>query len=93
MPSPEGVLPRKLPCPICKTEMREETIEGVTLDLCPSHGMWLDKGELETITGVVRAAQKKRAGRVVKKAAVAEMMRQNAERERRLLSRAYGRFR
>jgi hypothetical protein len=28
---------------------RETLLEGVTIDLCPEHGVWLDIGELELI--------------------------------------------
>jgi Zn-finger nucleic acid-binding protein len=37
-------------CPIDGKDMRKETVEGVTIDHCPQcHGIWLDRGELDTI--------------------------------------------
>ncbi|RME20655.1 MAG: hypothetical protein D6798_20015 [Deltaproteobacteria bacterium] len=41
-------------CPICKTEMKSHLIDGYQTDICPAHGMWLDKGELVGITEVER---------------------------------------
>ena len=40
---------RVLSCPLCSEEMRLIRYEGVTIDWCPSHGVWLDSGELEAI--------------------------------------------
>jgi Zn-finger nucleic acid-binding protein len=34
-------------CSICKTPMRTELLEGVTVDRCDVHGMWFDEHELE----------------------------------------------
>jgi len=36
-------------CPICSKRMRIEKIEGITVDICDDHGVWLDKGEIEAI--------------------------------------------
>ena len=36
-------------CPICDDAMGTESRDGVKLDVCPSHGVWLDHGELEVI--------------------------------------------
>ena len=36
-------------CPICKKNMKEEKRDGVTIDICPEHGVWLDKGELHEL--------------------------------------------
>jgi len=39
-------------CPRCATPLVKLQIEGVEVDRCPEDcGMWLDKGEMETITG------------------------------------------
>ena len=84
---------RSLACPICKSEMRTELVEGVSADICSAHGMWLDKGELETIVTGVRGEQQKRADRVIRNAAISDMMQQNAERERRFMIAASMRFR
>lgn len=37
------------PCPICGTKMASEKREGVLIDVCVDHGVWLDKGELESV--------------------------------------------
>jgi Zn-finger nucleic acid-binding protein len=36
-------------CPVCAEEMNSETQFGVCVDLCEEHGIWLDKGELESL--------------------------------------------
>ena len=37
-------------CPKCGGPMTQESLpEGVTIDMCPAHGVWLDIGELELI--------------------------------------------
>ena len=41
----EGV--RSLPCPVCGSAMRVDTLHGTQVDVCDEHGMWLDDGELE----------------------------------------------
>ncbi|MHC4198503.1 MAG: TFIIB-type zinc ribbon-containing protein [Planctomycetota bacterium] len=62
------------PCPVCGETMIVESKQGVTIDACPAHGIWLDKGELPAIirkvsrkhralrTGAVKKAR--RAGKV-----------------------------
>ena len=40
---------RILECPVCGAEMLVETVNGVRVDVCDEHGMWLDAGELERI--------------------------------------------
>ena len=42
---PEG----QRPCPICGEKMQTRTEFDVIVDLCPQHGMWLDKNELGRI--------------------------------------------
>jgi Zn-finger nucleic acid-binding protein len=39
--------PGERACPICKTPMRTELLEGVTVDRCDIHGVWFDEHELE----------------------------------------------
>ena len=36
-------------CPVCHKEMEERKIERAWLDVCIEHGVWLDKGEIDTI--------------------------------------------
>ncbi|MEC7946947.1 MAG: zf-TFIIB domain-containing protein [Myxococcota bacterium] len=44
-------------CPICSAEMTTETRSGVTIDVCPEHGIWLDRKELMLITEAARHAE------------------------------------
>ena len=39
-------------CPVCGGRMHVERKKNVSIDVCPEHGIWLDKGELE---GIIRA--------------------------------------
>lgn len=36
-------------CPVCAQPMQSESRDNVTVDFCDDHGIWLDKGELETL--------------------------------------------
>lgn len=41
-------------CPKCGADLTEQTLKGVTVDVCPEcKGLWLDAGELELL-GKVR---------------------------------------
>jgi len=41
----------RIKCPKCDGTLQETTVEGVTIDRCDScQGVWLDAGELETLT-------------------------------------------
>ena len=40
--------------PIRSTEMMTETRGGVTIDVCPDHGIWLDRTEQMLITEAAR---------------------------------------
>ena len=33
-------------CPICGNVMAVETNDGISIDVCAAHGVWLDNGEL-----------------------------------------------
>lgn len=37
-------------CPICHEDMAQQQDEGVTVDVCAKHGVWLDQKELLIIT-------------------------------------------
>lgn len=41
-------------CPVCGKPMKEKTIEGVVIDKCSEHGIWLDKGEQKKILEKVK---------------------------------------
>ena len=45
---------RTLNCPHCNDAMRVDVYEGVQLDWCIKHGVWLDNGELEAILNNLR---------------------------------------
>jgi Zn-finger nucleic acid-binding protein len=41
--------PSLLRCPVCSRALEVRTVYEATIDLCPSHGVWLDRGELGII--------------------------------------------
>jgi len=42
---------RELSCPICSTVMAAIEVEGLLVDRCAQHGLWLDHGELGRLLG------------------------------------------
>ena len=48
------------PCPICGRTMRAWNDSGIVLDVCPEHGIWLDRGELEAL--LARPRRRRPAG-------------------------------
>lgn len=36
-------------CPVCKERMKHERVDEVWVDICTEHGVWLDKGELDSL--------------------------------------------
>ena len=38
-------------CPICSKKMASENKDGIQVDVCHDHGVWLDKGELAAVLG------------------------------------------
>jgi Zn-finger nucleic acid-binding protein len=57
-PNDEIVAPGERECPICKRKMTVQGREGLSVDTCPEHGVWLDSGELEAIVGRLRRGAK-----------------------------------
>ena len=59
-------MPRQqIDCPICGTPMQKRIVQdGVALDYCDWHGVWLDGGELEQLVNAfgARAATPNRSG-------------------------------
>ena len=45
---------REICCPACDSKMALEQFEGVTIDWCKEHGVWLDNGELKAIINNLR---------------------------------------
>ena len=46
-----------LKCPVCQSALREIDREGVSIDVCPQcRGVWLDRGELEKLSGLMSGA-------------------------------------
>lgn len=46
-----------LTCPVCQGAMREVNREGILIDVCTQcRGVWLDRGELEKLAGLMSAA-------------------------------------
>ncbi len=52
-------MPRQqIDCPICGTAMQKRVIQdGLEIDYCDWHGVWLDGGELERLLDTYGAAQ------------------------------------
>lgn len=44
---PEG----ERPCPICGKHMTADKKQGIQVDVCHDHGVWLDRGELSAVIG------------------------------------------
>ena len=42
-------------CPICQEKMEIESQHDIIIDVCPQHGMWLDRGELPKMIARVRS--------------------------------------
>lgn len=40
---------RGIPCPYCAQSMQRHQLFGVDIDLCPNHGTWFDRDELQAI--------------------------------------------
>ena len=45
---------RVLACPHCAKPLQIEVYERVSMDWCPTHGVWLDRGEMEAILSNLR---------------------------------------
>lgn len=59
---------RELKCPVCAKVMRVERTEGVAIDACPSHGIWLDLGEMDQVVARIRSGQRVARWRAVQEA-------------------------
>ena len=57
-PNDQIVAPGERECPICKQLMAAQRREGLTVDECPKHGVWLDAGELEAVVDRLRRGSK-----------------------------------
>jgi len=42
------------PCPVCRQPMLVNTRLGVTFNVCPEHGTWLDRGKLQMLLAQMR---------------------------------------
>lgn len=47
-----------LNCPVCAVTMTIERIRGLSLDVCPSHGMWFDRHEVSQLEDRIRAGER-----------------------------------
>ena len=45
----------ELECPVCRARMVVERAHGVPIDVCPTHGVWFDLGELPALLDRVRS--------------------------------------
>ena len=50
--------PGERPCPICAKKMQVEIEQGIPIDACPEHGVWLDRGELPSIISKIRRGER-----------------------------------
>ncbi len=44
-------------CPICKTALAPDQADGVAVEICPSHGIWLGKDGLHRIVEAIKFRQ------------------------------------
>lgn len=45
-------------CPICQQQMIVDAEYGFAIDVCPEHGIWLDRGELPAIVARIRSGER-----------------------------------
>ena len=55
-------------CPICKRAMVVEADHGISYDVCPDHGIWLDYGELAAVISSIRSGERISRSLAIKKA-------------------------
>ena len=55
-------------CPICSEKMVVEFEYGVHVDVCPSHGVWLDRGELRAMASLIRSGERINRRKAIKDA-------------------------
>jgi Zn-finger nucleic acid-binding protein len=55
-------------CPVCGAIMHIERKNKVSIDVCPEHGLWLDKGELDRILRIKGARSRRRNARAMRRA-------------------------
>ena len=48
-PNARLVAEGRRPCPICGQAMTAQSASGIAIDVCPRHGIWLDRGELKAL--------------------------------------------
>ncbi len=56
------------PCPVCGDRMHVERKKNISIDVCPQHGIWLDKGELEAISSSIRSRASRSRRQAVRRA-------------------------
>ncbi len=59
---------RVLACPVCGEALQIDAKSGVSIDVCPEHGIWLDAGELDAIVKKIRAQHLRMKSRQVREA-------------------------
>lgn len=74
-------------CPVCKQAMKTQQAEGIAIDVCPLHGVWLDKGELFALTEAKRASE----GSFVLKDMIRQRIEPRRDETRRLACPSCGR--
>ena len=57
-PNDQQVPPGERPCPICGEKMQVEIEQGIHIDSCSQHGVWLDRGEFPSIILRIRSGER-----------------------------------
>lgn len=76
---------RYIPCPRCEKLMNRSNFarsSGVILDVCKSHGVWLDRGELQRVLGFIESGGLTVAREREREALIEEQRRLAALRDR-----------
>lgn len=67
-PNDRLVPPGQRPCPICGKKMYVEEQQGIKIDACDDHGIWLDRGELRTMISRIRSGERIDRQRLIRQA-------------------------
>ena len=54
----------RIACPVCRAlmELRQHERIQITVDVCPAHGVWFDRGELQRVTDRIAASPYRTSG-------------------------------
>jgi Zn-finger nucleic acid-binding protein len=63
-PNADALAEGERPCPICGRAMTLQNDAGIAIDVCPRHGVWLDRGELKALLARPRRRTQGLVGRL-----------------------------